>query len=144
MSDHARDLQEISNLKARYADAVDGGWGDERPHDPDAVIALFVRDGIWDGGAFGGGEGHDGIREYMATGAALMPFVLHHMSAPRIEVDGDRARGRWHAILATIEGDTSKLWVGIYDDRFVRTPDGWRFSHSSSVSSSVRPRPAEP
>jgi len=121
------DVSEIANLKARYVEAVDGGWSGERPHDPDAVVALFVPDGVWDSGAYGGGQGHEGIREFMATGEAIMPFAFHHLSAPRIEIAGDRATGRWHAILLTTVESGAKLQAGIYDDRFVRTPEGWRF-----------------
>ncbi|MCR9093519.1 MAG: nuclear transport factor 2 family protein [bacterium] len=121
------DVHEIEKLKARYADAVDGGWTGTKAHDPDAVVALFVPDGVWDSGDYGGGEGHDGIRAFMATGEAIMPFAFHHITNPRIEVDGDRATARWHALLAvTLEG-RAELQTGIYDDVCVRTPDGWRF-----------------
>lgn len=122
-----KDVHEIQTLKARYADAVDGGWSGVTAHDADAVIALFVPDGKWDSGAFGGGTGHEGIREYMQTGAAIMPFAFHHISNPLIEVEGDRATARWHAMLAVIAEDQAKLHVGVYDDRMVRTKKGWRF-----------------
>jgi hypothetical protein len=121
------DVHEIEKLKARYADAVDGGWTGSVPHDADAVVALFVPDGEWDSGAFGGGRGHEGIREYMKTGEAIMPFAFHHISNPRIDVDGDRATARWHALLAVTVEDGAKLHVGIYDDVLVRTSEGWRF-----------------
>lgn len=121
------DVFEIEKLKARYADAVDGGWTGTLPHDADAVLELFTKDGRWDSGAFGGGQGHEGIRAYMATGAAIMPFAFHHISNPRIDVTGDRATGRWHAMLAVTAEDQPLLHVGIYDDLLIRTPDGWRF-----------------
>ena len=127
MTSPLEDIYEIQKLKARYADAVDGGWTGVTPHDADAVLALFVPHGAWDSGAFGGGKGHDGIREYMLTGAAIMPFAFHHISNPLIEVDGDRATARWHAMLAVSAGEQAKLHVGVYDDRMVRTADGWRF-----------------
>lgn len=121
------DVYEIQKLKARYADAVDGGWTGTKAHDPDAVVALFVPDGVWDSGDYGGGEGHEGIRAFMATGEAIMPFAFHHITNPRIDVDGDRATARWHALLAvTLEG-RGQLQTGIYDDVLVRTPEGWRF-----------------
>ena len=127
MSKHLEDIHEIERLKARYADAVDGGWTGVTPHDADAVLALFTEEGVWDSGAFGGGQGHSEIRAFMATGAALMPFAFHHISNPLIEVDGDRATARWHALLAVSAETQAKLHVGIYDDRLVRTADGWRF-----------------
>lgn len=127
------DVHEIEKLKARYADAVDGGWAGTKGHDADAVLALFVEDGVWTSGAFGGGEGHEGIRAYMETGDPIMPFAYHHITNPRIDVDGDRATARWHAILAVSARDpetgveTPMLHVGVYDDVMVRTADGWRF-----------------
>ena len=127
MNSRLEDVYEIQKIKARYADAVDGGWTGVTPHDADAVLALFVPDGTWDSGAFGGGTGHDGIREYMRTGAAIMPFAFHHISNPLIEVDGDRATARWHAMLAVSAEDQAKLHVGVYDDRMIRTAEGWRF-----------------
>ncbi len=127
MSRELEDVHEIEKLKARYADAVDGGWTGVRPHDADAVLALFVPDGVWDSGAFGGGRGHEGIREYMLTGDAIMPFAFHHITSPLIEVDGDRATAHWHALLAVTAEGQAKLHVGVYDDRLVRTDAGWRF-----------------
>jgi hypothetical protein len=130
MGSRLEDVYEIEKLKARYADAVDGGWTGVHPHDADAVLALFTPDGVWDSGAFGGGQGHDGIRAYMGTGAAMMPFAFHHISSPLIEVDGDRATARWHALLAVTAVTTeeeSLLHVGVYDDQMIRTPEGWRF-----------------
>jgi hypothetical protein len=127
MSKHLEDIHEIERLKARYADAVDGGWTGVTPHDADAVLTLFIEEGVWDSGAFGGGQGHAGIRDFMATGAALMPFAFHHISNPLIEVNGDQATARWHALLAVTAETQAKLHVGVYDDRLVRTTDGWRF-----------------
>lgn len=131
MASVLEDVHEIEKLKARYADAVDGGWTGAVPHDADAVIALFVPHGEWDSGAFGGGRGHDGIREYMKTGEAIMPFAFHHISNPRIDVDRDRATARWHAILAVSVEGAAKLHVGIYDDVMVRTEAGWLFERLS-------------
>jgi hypothetical protein len=127
MASLIEDVYEIEKLKARYAHAVDGGWTGVTPHDADAVLELFTEDGSWDSGAFGGGQGHAGIREFMLTGAAIMPFAFHHISNPLIQVDGDRATARWHALLAVTAEDQAKLHTGIYDDLMVRTPDGWRF-----------------
>ena len=135
------DVIAIERLKARYADAVDGGWTGTRAHDPDAVVALFVPNGVWDSGDYGGGVGHDGIRSFMAGGEAIMPFAFHHITNPRIEVDGDRATGRWHALLAVTVESGAQLQVGIYDDVFVRTPGGWRFERLGFTLAATTPLP---
>jgi len=121
------DVAEIANLKARYVDAADGGWTGERAHEGERVAELFVPDGVWDAGEMGQGVGHEGIRAYFAGAVEDFPLVFHHTSSPRIEVEGDEARGRWHVMVPMIDKGVSKLLIGIYDDQFVRTPEGWRF-----------------
>ena len=121
------DVAEIANLKARYVDAADGGWTGERAHEGERVAELFVPNGVWDAGEMGQGVGHEGIRAYFAGAVEDFPLVFHHTSSPRIDVEGDEARGRWHVMVPMIDKGVSKLLIGIYDDQFVRTPKGWRF-----------------
>ena len=121
------DAVEIANLKARYVDAADGGWTGERAHKGEVIAELFVADGVWDAGEMGQGVGHEGIRRYFAGAVEDFPLVFHHTSSPRIQVEGDEARGRWHVMVPMIDKGVSKLLIGIYDDHFVRTREGWRF-----------------
>jgi hypothetical protein len=116
----------IADLKARYVDAADGGWTGEPAHDGDTIASLFVEDGVWDAGEMGRGVGHAGIRAYFAA-VEDFPLVFHHTSSARIHVEGDEASGRWHVMVPLIDEGVSKLLIGIYDDRFVRTPEGWKF-----------------
>ncbi|MEV0360649.1 nuclear transport factor 2 family protein [Nocardia sp. NPDC050697] len=63
------------------------------------------------------------------------PFdsTQHTMSTHVVRVDGDRARsfcnGTWRLIRKAVDG--SPLWDGSgwYDDRWVRTAEGWRLRH---------------
>lgn len=123
----ALDRNAISDLKARYVDAADGGWTGEPAHDGETIASLFVEDGVWDAGEMGQGVGRDGIRAYFEGAVEDFPLVFHHASSARIDVQGDEASGRWHVMVPMVEKGVSKLLVGIYDDRFVRTPEGWRF-----------------
>ena len=41
------DIEEISKLKARYCNFVDGGW-DRPTHDYDGVASIFTDDGVWE------------------------------------------------------------------------------------------------
>ena len=132
MSEQARlqeleDIQAITRLKARYVHAADGGWTDKPPHDAEGVASLFVPDGVWDGGRFGRGEGHDGIRAYFQGAIETTPMVFHHTSSPDIQVDGDTATGSWHVVVPMIQAGVSSVLVGIYHDEFVRTAEGWKF-----------------
>jgi hypothetical protein len=120
------DVQAIAELKAAYCNAADGGWN--RPtHDSDRVASLFVEDGVWESGKSGRGEGRAGIKALFDTFKPA-PFAFHRVSNPIIRVEGDRATGEWHALVAITFADGKALWIGgIYDDEFVRTPAGWRF-----------------
>jgi SnoaL-like domain len=123
------DIMEISRLKAAYCEAVDGGW-DRRTHNGEAVAALFVDDGVWDAGKIGGrGEGHDGIVRIINS-FQNMPFALHRVTNPDIRINGNQATGKWHVIAYLSQPDgTPVMFMGTYRDRFVRTPQGWRFRH---------------
>ena len=120
------DVQAISELKAVYCNAADGGW-DRPTHDADAVASLFVEDAVWDAGEAGRGDGREGIRALFKSFQRL-PFAFHRVSNPIIKVDGDTATGEWHLLLAISFSEKEEVWVGgIYNDEFVRTPQGWRF-----------------
>lgn len=123
------DIMEISRLKAAYCEAVDGGW-DRRTHRGEEVAALFVDDGVWDAGQVGGrGEGRQGIIEKIDS-FTQMPFALHRVTNPDIRVSGDEAVGKWHVIAYLSQPDgTPVMFMGVYRDKFVRTPKGWRFKH---------------
>ncbi len=124
---HFDDIQAITNLKARYVEAADGGWTDKPPHDAPGVRDLFVPDGVWNAGSMGGSEGQQGIHDYFAGAGEDAPMVFHHTGSPAIEVDGDRAHGTWHVMVPMIQTGSSRMLVGIYNDDFVRTPEGWKF-----------------
>jgi hypothetical protein len=121
------DIMEITRLKAAYCDAVDGGW-DRRTHNGEAVASLFVDDGVWDvGGGAGRGEGHGGIVNLIDS-FQRMPFAFHRVSNPVIHVNGDQATGKWHVIAYLCQPDgTPVMFFGVYNDQFVRTPQGWKF-----------------
>jgi hypothetical protein len=137
------DRHAIADLKARYLDAADGGWTGEPAHDGDTIASLFIEDGVWDGGAMGQGVGHEGIRAYFNGAVEDFPLVFHHASSARIEVEGDRATGRWHVMVPMIDHGVSKLLIGIYDDRFLRTEEGWKFERLRFTPCSIVDLPGD-
>jgi SnoaL-like domain len=130
------DIMEISRLKAAYCEAVDGGW-DRRTHRGEAVASLFVEDGVWDAGPVGGrGEGHAGITSKIDSFQQI-PFALHRVSNPDIRINGNQATGKWHVIAYLSQPDgTPVMFMGTYRDKFVRTPQGWRFKHLGGAAAS--------
>ncbi len=76
-------------------------------------------------------EGHDELRAGLATidrFSATMHFVMNQI----VEIEGDRATGEVYCLanhLLEERGQPVKLDMGIrYEDRYERTPQGWRIA----------------
>jgi hypothetical protein len=86
---------------------------------------------------YGGGAitltGREAVEAYM--GKALGdPSILtsHLVSNPEIQVDGDTATARWGLVDTVIieKADLVVRGASVYEDRYVRTPEGWRIQHT--------------
>jgi 3-phenylpropionate/cinnamic acid dioxygenase small subunit len=122
MSEH-RDA--VAELMIRYATSVDA-------RDLDRYATCFTDDVEVTG--FSGGA-ITGLATYVAwVGEALSKYShTHHLIGNQVvTIDGDEAHMRsyvqaMHVLVA--EPDTMiGLWA-IYDDRVVRTADGWKITH---------------
>jgi uncharacterized protein (TIGR02246 family) len=115
------DLEAIRDLARRYAHCV---W----QKDAAACAALFTEDCEMDPG-LGGRVIHGReamIKVYTPTfeRGDLQPFVHNHV----IDLNGDEASGTVYLDLrATMDGK-AMIGSGHYNDRYVRTSEGWRFS----------------
>ncbi len=117
------DIEDIKQLKARYASACDDDYN------PDKLAPLFAENAIWDGSALGYAEGREGIREFFAAASSLVPFAVHQVSNPLIEIDGDTASGQWYLWQPMVfQGEA--LWLSAtYDDHYVRHEGQWLYQH---------------
>ena len=117
------DIEEIKQLKARYAAACDDDYS------PDVLADLFTEDAVWDGGFMGRAETRAGIRAYFARASSRVGFAVHAVSNPLIEIDGDRATGCWYLFQPmTMKGSDASFWFcAQYHDQYVRTAEGWKF-----------------
>ena len=79
----------------------------------------------------GRAEGREGIREFFKNASQLVAFAVHGVSNPLIEIDGDRATGRWylHQPMALRPNDDCFWFVAQYEDEYVRTAEGWKFQN---------------
>ena len=120
------DRNEITNLIHDYCAYVD-------TYQPAQVAALFTADCITDYGPSFGGEvvGRELLEKGCGYTLASWEATSHHVTNIRLHFeDDDTARGvsylyAWHK---TGGGKPDyELWAR-YLDRFVRTPEGWRFS----------------
>lgn len=141
------DVRAIEALAARYHSLCDGGWDGPSHPDLDALVALWTPDGVYDiNAARPPCRGHDEIREQFLRLRTSMPWILHTLMNPEIEVRGDTASGRFKAVAYYRRSDESHVVVGSYLGDFARTPDGWRFAswradlaHGSVLSAGASP-----
>ena len=122
-------IEDIKQLKARYCQLCDAGY------DPDGIAAMFVEDGVWDGGAnFGCHTGRAAIHEFFSGISNDIVFAAHLVLNPIITVDGDSANGKWWLIMpCTTElggGPKEARWLlAEYDDDYVRVDGTWYYKH---------------
>jgi ketosteroid isomerase-like protein len=123
------DIEALKQLKARYARGCDP------KHKIDFLMSLFTEDAVFDvGERYGRYEGKPAIRKFLEGADAIIPWALHNMIAPVVEVaqDGKTAMGSWYLLeLATMpDPQTQKLgavWIaGTYEDKFVKQDGQWK------------------
>jgi ketosteroid isomerase-like protein len=98
----------------------------------DAVLALFLPDAVWDIPHLGMKlEGAEAIRGALSSFFATMDYVLQLNAPAVIDVDGDKALARSGIREAgkTAGKDEGFEFFGLYEDRLVRTADGWKFAY---------------
>lgn len=115
------DLEQLRTLKHRYAALCDADYN------ADELAELFTEDAVWDGGVMGRHAGREAIRTFFACAPELMPFAIHHVSNALLDIDGDRASGRWYLWQPCLTRSQALWLAGTYEDRYRRDADTWRF-----------------
>ncbi|HEX2040797.1 MAG TPA: nuclear transport factor 2 family protein [Acidimicrobiales bacterium] len=120
-------------LIVAYTHLVDHGRAAE-------VADLFADDGVWesDGSRY---DGREAIRAAFARRQANTARTSRHVCTNvAVEVlDADTATALSYVTLYRADDDAGRrgpvqpCLVGDYVDRFVRTPEGWRFAHRRLV-----------
>jgi hypothetical protein len=122
------DIQEITQLKARYFEAANGGWPGKSSHDGIAVAALFAEDGTWETIGYPRAAGRAAIRTLFRSFRLNVPLALHMAVDPIIQVNGDTGVGEWYMMCLHSDREGSdSLTILKYHDEFVRTRRAWRF-----------------
>ena len=108
----------IRRLTASYCHVVD----EQRLDD---LVALFTADATVTimGQTY---VGESGVREWN-PGAMAGKHILANLV---VTLEGDQASGRadWLFFLPGDGGQVSLVAAGAYRDRYIRTPNGWRFA----------------
>ncbi len=110
----------IRDLVSRYIDAVNR-------YDADDWVATWADDATWD---LLGMEvqGKAAILETWQGAMSGFEFALMMLNSGTLEVDGERASGRWYLTehLRTAEGGSMVL--GVYDDEYSCESGSWLFT----------------
>ena len=125
------DERAIERLIAVYCHLVDFG-------DAPAIADLFVAEGRWTSAEVDM-DGQDQIRAGFTRRQAVTRRQSRHLCTNVVvDVDGDTATSLCYLVNYRHDSQTGVAespapaglpkYVGEYRDRFVRTPDGWRFS----------------
>ena len=117
------DIEEIKQLKARYANACDDDYN------PDTLAPMFVEDAIWDGGALGYCNGRDEIHAFFSNSPSLVSFAVHQITTPIITIDGDTATGKWFTWQPWVVQGTPLWMSATYNDEYIKTDGQWHFKH---------------
>ena len=131
--EHTEAALAIHNLKARYAQLVDGRYVRGAVASPEivaaraeAIAALFTEDGVWDGGpVLGVSRGRAEIAARMR--APTLEFSWHFFVKPAIRVHApDRASARWDILSPCTPRDGAPSWmVGFEDDEYACVSGDW-------------------
>lgn len=117
-------VHDVSQLKYRYLRCLD-------TKDWDGFRDCFVPEatGDYDGLVF---ADRAALVDYMQQHLPDGMLTLHQVHHPEIDVDGDTATGRWYLQDRVVVQAFDFMLEGasFYDDRYVRTADGWRVSHT--------------
>lgn len=119
------DIAAIHRLKHAYFRCLDLKRWEE-------FATLFVPEAT---GAYGKDlrfGSRDEIVHYMRTNMPADLITMHQAHHPEIEVDGDTATGTWylHDKVFALAYDFALEGAAFYEDRYVRTPEGWRIAHT--------------
>ena len=117
-------VHDISQLKYRYLRSLD-------TKDWDSFAACFVPEatGDYNGLVF---ADRAALVDYMRQNLGEGMLTLHQVHHPDITIDGDTAVGRWYLQDRVVVEAYKFMLEGasFYEDRYVRTPEGWRVSHT--------------
>ncbi len=119
------EIERIKQLKYRYLRTLDLKRWEE-------FAEVFVPQAT---GEYGEGltfASRDELVGFMRDSLGPQMVTLHQCHHPEIVVDGDRATGVWYLEDKVLMPEHRLVLEGaaFYEDRYVRTEDGWRIEHT--------------
>lgn len=119
-----RDHEDVKQLKYRYLRTLDTkAWDD--------FEACFLPEATADYNGLVFAD-RAALVDYMRANLGEGMVTLHQVHHPEISIDGDTATARWYLQDKVIVAAFGFMLEGaaFYEDRYQRTPDGWRVAHT--------------
>jgi SnoaL-like domain len=127
------DHEALAQLVATCGPAVDSGSAD-------AAAAIWFEDGVFDVAGIFELVGHEGIAG-MVNGDGHQSLIrngrAHVLTAPKLAVDGDDARGWNYAFNPRWDDESDRFWIARLSANewtFRRGPDGWHVVRRTNVN----------
>lgn len=121
------DREQIKQLKYRYLRTLDTKQWDE-------FETCFVPEATADYAGLAFADRAE-LVAYMRENLGPSVVTMHHCHHPEITITGDEATGRWylHDQVISAEWKFRLEGAAFYEDRYVRTSEGWRVAHTGYV-----------
>ena len=117
------DAEAVYRLGINYVGSIDSG-------DWKAVADMFTDDAVAGFGLFGHVEGIKAITEFFRDVVPPnLPYKIHKLHNPIIDVSGDTAKAQWHyEVAATSAPSNRAIWIaGRYTVECVKVKGEWKF-----------------
>jgi putative polyketide hydroxylase len=137
------DIDAITALTAKYANAINQGYGDKTLDLP-AIPEVYAPDATYFG-ADGDTPVHglDAILAALPVDTADIQFAMHAFLNPTITILGDTAAATWLMWIAAISDDDPRAVYLSANLTYTRTPAGWRI-HTLRIHNGMRLPTKEP
>ena len=121
------DIEAIKRLMSLYCYHADN-------RDGESWSQVFTEDGVFETDLYGTHAGRETIRRLQHRS-----FAIHYAMNPIIDIDGDRATGKWLLLMPCSfdeqEGAKRAVWAGAkYENELVRVQGEWRFKRVRLIS----------
>ena len=122
------DQRSVEDLVHFYQHLCDGGWNGPTHVDIEALVALFTPDAIYSLPGWETAHGSAEIRALFELLQARLPWIIHFVANPSVEVEGDSATGSIKGFAYYLRDGSRFVTLGTYIGDFTRTEAGWRFA----------------
>ena len=118
---HLEDLDAIKTTRLKYHWAMNEGIFD-------GLGDIYTEDAYIDFPGIAAVRGHAEVVDTLARLGSRVDFIKQFPSFHMVEIDGDEATGVCYLDARYADKGQSIMACVKYDDKFRRTPEGWKFS----------------